>query len=281
MHVLVARRRVRERDDGGGSGLAGVDIAAVATPSPTERRDLPGWASRRGADACTTTGLRPGLRRGAGRGGGQRRRSRHAAVPEAPRGTRRRLARAPSRRVRGRPGYRRPPGRSAAAGPNVAPPSVDMAAKARTAPPALACQATVTRPPAATTLGRRRADDAAHERGRRGVADDDARADDARARRAAVVAGGGPGRAAGLRLDLRVRPRVVAERHDDTPVRQHGERRAAVVGRSRRRERRHAARRPGRPEWRLRMSEYASKICELSGAPCSPAQPQSSRVYAT
>ena len=39
------------------------------------------------------------------------------------------------------------------AGPKLAPLSIDIAAKARTPLPALACQATVTRPPAATMLG--------------------------------------------------------------------------------------------------------------------------------
>ena len=81
---------------------------------------------------------------------------------------------------------------------------------------------------------------AAHERGRRRVAEDDARADAAGVRRRRSSSPPGERRGARLRLDLRRRRRVVAERDDDAAVGQDGERGAAVASCAGRRERRDA-----------------------------------------
>ena len=93
-----------------------------------------------------------------------------------------------------------------------------------------ACQATVTRPPAATTLGVVGADEAAHERRRRRVAEHGARADDAR--RSPARSSGR--RRASVRSQISVsicEPVEVSLRNATItrPSGQDGDRRAAVV----------------------------------------------------
>ena len=256
-------RGVRERDDGRGQRAERVSPGRDAELRPSG--GCPAMGRRLGR-ACTITGLPQASVVAPGSGGAA-----EAVValttPGArrdPRGRRRRPARRRSRRAAERSGCRRRPGRSAAAGPNVAPPSSDIAANARTArPDAFACQATVTRPPAATTLGAGAPAMPLTTAGDVRVAHDGARPDEAG--RAAVVAARRRRRVGtGLGLDLRAR--LVAERDDHAAVRQHGQRGAPVVGGAGRGERRDAPRAGPTSPRRCRSRSGRSASCRACRA---------------
>ena len=197
MHVLVARRLgVREGDDGRRQRARASGVGSRDAEPRGRAARLAGSALARGAGRLhdDRAAPRPRSSRLAAAARPRPPSRRTLPVPRRPRGRRRRPGRSAVAARRGAIWLPAPAGSICCAGPNVAPPSVDIAANARTAPPMLACQATVTRPPAATTLGVAAPARPLTSGGRRGVADGRCSVRRGQRSGAAVVAAGGAGR---------------------------------------------------------------------------------------